>query len=379
VSDFSDIEQFGREHGDCGGITPTAVSQDDGGFVLTLTCACGAFLDRWITAEDANQPLPLPEELIVPAAAPAAPAPAAPPASRAAPRRTVTPSADYDAVLRAAVEAEEAAPPARPAPPPPPAPKRAPSPTAPTPAPSSDLATLVRELRAKPPGSDATRARSGPARLNLDATIDTALSEQDARAKGEVKGRRDYRILWLVLVVLVTVGASTGIYVMTGPDTPPVPPAASVPPPRPPEQQRRAEFDEVMKSLRQLQRVSSLGTDPAVYSSRVIFAKVDVERFMAETPPGPSRSGVREVLDVHVLAAAALKARELRQKDVWEGLGRDTAIDLCPAVRSAVDSAETLANASRAQARGVAVAAAIPLLWECAAEKIAALEAAPGQ
>src|SRR5205823_3813937 len=82
-------------------------------------------LDRWITAEDANQPLPLPEELIVPAAAPAAPAPAAPPASRAAPRRTVTPSADYDAVLRAAVEAEEAAPPARPAPPPPPAPKHA--------------------------------------------------------------------------------------------------------------------------------------------------------------------------------------------------------------------------------------------------------------
>ena len=44
-----------------------------------------------------------------------------------------------------------------------------------------------------------------------------------------------------------------------------------------------------------------------------------------------------------------------------------------------MDSAETLANASRAQARGVAVAAAIPLLWECAAEKIAALEAAPGQ
>ena len=182
-----------------------------------------------------------------------------------------------------------------------------------------------------------------------------------------------------MLVVLVTVGASTGIYVMTGPDTPPVTPAASVPPPRPPEQQRRAEFDEVMKSLRQLQRVSSLGTDPAVYSSRVIFAKVDVERFMAETPPEPSRSGVREVLDVHVLAAAALKAREIRRKDAWEGLGREPAIDLCPAVRSAVDSAETLANASRAQARGVAVAAAIPLLWECAAEKIAALEAAPGQ
>jgi len=378
VSDFSDIEQFGREHGDCGGITPTAVSQDDGGFVLTLTCACGAFLDRWITAEDANQPLPLPEDLIVPAAPSLAPAPAAPPAPRAAPRRTVTPSADYDAVLRAAVEAEEAAPPARPAPPPPPAPKRAPPSAAPTPVPSSDLANLVRELRAKPPGPDAARARSGPARLNLDATIDTALSEQDARAQGAVRGPRDFRILWLLLVVLVTIGAATGLYVLTGPDAPPAPPAASAPALRP-EQQQRAEFDEVMKSLRQLQRVSAPGTDPAVYSSRVIFAKVDVERFMAETPPGPSRSGVREVLDVHVLAAAALKARELRQKDVWEGLGRDPAIDLCPAVRSAVDSAETLANASRAQARGVAVAAAIPLLWECAAEKIAALEAAPGQ
>jgi len=378
VSDFRDVEQFGREHRDCGGITPTAVAQEDGGFVLTLTCACGAFLDRWITAEDANHPLPLPEELIVPAAPSPAPAPP-PPGPRAAPRRTVAPSADYDAVLRAAIEAEEAAPPARPAAPPPSAPKRpAPPPAAPVPAPSSELTTLVRELRAKPPGSDASRARSGPAKLNLDATIDTALSEQDARARNAVKRPRDYRILWLLLVVLVTIGAATGIYVVTGPDAPPVP-LASAPPARPPEQQRRAEFDEVMKSLRQLQRVSSPGMDPSVYSSRVIFAKVDAERFMAEAPPGPSRSGVREVLDVHVLADAALKARELRQKEVWEALGRDPAIDLCPAVRTAVDAAEAPANVSRAQARGLAVAAAIPLLWECAAEKIAALEAAPAQ
>src|SRR5688572_22919707 len=52
VTDFPDIERFARSHAACGGITPNATTQLDGGYLLTLTCACGVSMDRWITAEE---------------------------------------------------------------------------------------------------------------------------------------------------------------------------------------------------------------------------------------------------------------------------------------------------------------------------------------
>jgi len=116
-----------------------------------------------------------------------------------------------------------------------------------------------------------------------------------------------------------------------------------------------------------------------VYSSRVIFARTDVDRFMASTAPGPVRAQLREVLDVHLLAVAAWRARTLDQKDVWEAVGQDPAIDLCPSVKRIVDFATQPENVSRAQSRGVAVASAIPLLWECAAQKLAVLDQGPGE
>jgi hypothetical protein len=63
-------------------------------------------------------------------------------------------------------------------------------------------------------------------------------------------------------------------------------------------------------------------------------------------------------------------------KEAWEAVGRDPAIDLCPSARRVIDFAETPANQSRAYARGLSVAGAIPLLWECAGERLNALEGA---
>src|SRR5437660_476904 len=125
MSSFADVEQFARQHGACGGITPSKASQAGGAFLLTLTCACGESLDRWVTAEEARQPLPLSPRLVTPRARPAPGRPSSPPSS------------DLEAALRAAVEAEEQP---RPAPRPGAASKA-------SPAPSGDLAALVRELR----------------------------------------------------------------------------------------------------------------------------------------------------------------------------------------------------------------------------------------
>jgi len=350
MSNFADVEQFSREHTSCGGITPRATPQPGGGFLLTLTCACGTTFDRWVTMEEAKQPLPLPR------------------AARAAPRPAPAPSADLEAVMRAAVEAETAY-----MPPP------APPPSAP-PAPAGDLDAVMREALAAESKPVAPPRPTSPAKLNLDKTIRTALTQQDALStkarRGKAKPRT--RVAWLVLFTLLAVGVAATVYFAGVLDAPPeAPVVAKAPPPPPPDQQQRAAFDEIMKSLRVLQAASSPNASLSVYSSRVVFAKADLERFMPSTAPGPGRAAVREVLDIHLLAAAAWKARTLEQKDAWEAIGQDAAIDLCPSVKRVVDFATQPENLSRAQARGVAVASAIPLLWECAGAKIEAIERGP--
>jgi hypothetical protein len=118
VTDFSDVERFARGHAACGGITPEATTQTGGGYLLTLTCACGSTMDRWITPEEARNPLPLSAPSPASAAAAQAPPPAkAPETPKPAPSIDI----DLEAAVREALEAEDAAKPkARPAPPAPP-------------------------------------------------------------------------------------------------------------------------------------------------------------------------------------------------------------------------------------------------------------------
>jgi hypothetical protein len=181
--------------------------------------------------------------------------------------------------------------------------------------------------------------------------------------------------VWLLAVVAL--GATAAIYLVLGFDALPVAPVgpASAPAPAPGVgEQQRAALDQIVRSLRQLQASSSPGTSLSVYSNRVIFARTDLDRFIGSTAEGAVRARLREVLDIHALAAAAWRARTLDQKDLWEAVGQDPAIDVCPSVKRIVDFAAQPVNVSRAQARGVAVASAIPLLWECAGQKLDALE-----
>jgi hypothetical protein len=355
MSDFADVERFGREHAGCGGITPGARPQPGGGFLLNLTCACGATFERAISMEEAKRPLPLPRNL-----------------ARPAPRPAPAPSAEMDAVLRAAVEAETAYVP----PPAPPEPPRSAG---------GDLDAVMREALAaesRPAPAPAARAApptprpTAPARLNLDTTIRTALDAQAALAikRRPLGGKPRTRVAWLVLFAILAAGVVSTIYFAGRLDAPPEAPAvASAPPPPPLDQQQRAAHDEIMKSLRTLQAASTPNASFSLYSSRVTFAKADVERFIGSTAPGPGRAAVREVLDIHMLAVAAWKARTLDQRDGWEAVGQDAAIELCPSVKRVVDFSVQKENATP-QSRGAAVASAIPLLWECAGAKLAAID-----
>jgi hypothetical protein len=362
MTDFADVEQFAREHSACGGITPSAAADAGGGFQLSLACACGATFRRAVTMEEAKRPLPLPRT------------------ARPAPRPAAPPDAEMEAAIRAAMEADAAAPP--------------PPVERPSPPPDEDLDAVVREALAAesrpappPPAPGATSPPSppAPARLNLDSTIRTALTQHSAlKRQTQITAARPAprtRVVWLILFAVVAFGAAGALYFAGGPDAPelaPVPaPVATAPPAVPLDQRQRAALDEIASSLRQLQAASSTTASLSLYSSRVSFAKSDVDRFIGSTSPGPERTLVRDIMDVHMLAAAAWKARTVDQKDSWEAVGLDPTIEVCPSVKRVVEFATPPPNVSRAQARGEAVASAIPLLWECAAGKLAALDHPP--
>jgi hypothetical protein len=329
MSDFADVEQFAREHAACGGLTPSAQSRPGagGGYLLTITCACGALLDRWVTAEEASQPLPPPSR---------EPAPA-PRVSTPAPAPQVTP---------------------------------APAPRVSTPAPAP------------------TRAIAWPTRPSPPRPPQVAVTVQPARRPS--RGRA----VWLILALLVALTGGAAVYLTGVPlelagaldeltgllsERPAASPAPTAPPPSAPvavlpAARERAALDEIVTSLRQLQANTTPSVSHNDYASHVAGTRLTVERLVGEVPE-PARAPAREVLDVYRLAGAAWRARTLDDREEWERVGRDPAIDLCPAVKRVADAAGAPANASRA--RGVAVGAALLPLWECAAERTAALGRTP--
>jgi hypothetical protein len=343
MTHFADVEQFVREHATCGGITPSAAAQPGGGFMLSLVCGCGRTFDRWVTVDEARQPLPALPRPPVPGAGGGAPP--AELSSRSGPPST--PAEDFDALMREALAAEDE--------------------------------VTIELPPAAPPPMAASSGRPPLARLDLDSTIQTALTEHVAmRTAASGPARSATRGIWLAVFAVLALGAAAGLYLAVQSQTPVEPPSASAAAtpatPTAVQREQRAALDEVLRSLRELQAISAPSTALSVYSSRVLFARTDVERFLAAAPAGPDRTAVREVLDVHLLAAAAWKARTLEQKELWEPVAQDPAIELCASVKGVVDFAVLPENVPRAQARGAAVASTIPLLWECAAEKIAALD-----
>jgi len=300
MTDFADVEQFAREHAACGGLTPNAMSRPGReGYLLTITCACGATLDRWVTAAEASRPMPRPSQ-------PAAPAGAWP---------------------------------GRPAPP--------------------------RPQR-----------------------IDVILQPAGRASRG--------RAVWLVLLLVVALGGATAVY-LTGlsdqlsglPDLlsglagqraaaprPPAPPPPATTPPPPPVAAPPPALETIVRSLRELQSSITPSVSLNDYASRVASTRADVERLVTSAPE-PARGQVRDVLDVHRLAVGAWRARTVNDKDEWGRIGRDPDIDLCAPVKRAADAASGSRSVPRAQARGAAVAASLPQLWACAAEKVAALDRMP--
>src|SRR3989442_847265 len=108
--DFSDVMRFAETHRACGSVAPAVTPQPSGGYLLTLTCACGAFLDRRVTADEAMH---APFLAGVPPSPPPAPGARRAPATPAAPPTRAVAASAAELEPRKPASAKRAAGPAR--------------------------------------------------------------------------------------------------------------------------------------------------------------------------------------------------------------------------------------------------------------------------
>jgi hypothetical protein len=136
----------------------------------------------------------------------------------------------------------------------------------------------------------------------------------------------------------------------------------------------RASVTQALSALRDLQSVSRADIPYRQYFSRVSFAKNDVVTALSSVKDLDLKNALGEALTLHVYAAAAWQAKTLNEREKWETIGDDPAAEICPGTKRLLTVSEEPANMSRAQWRGIAIAAGLPLLWDCAAERLADIE-----
>ena len=360
---FSDVIQFAQAHRPCGGIVPGVRPESDGGYLLTLTCACGIVVHRHVTPEEAAH---------VPVAS-AAPAP-----PRRAARPQPAPSADVECAMQAADVA--------------PAPKRKMQRIER----SQALEDVLREalaaedagVAAAPPVRVSSPAGVSPKRSvaplpvsTFEETLKAAMLEherlQDTLSPGSAQAGPRSRARWIgVVLLLVMIAGGAAFYVAETfePDAPRVARSSDATPDASASSEAPTYGNAVM-ALRRLQAASIPTTSLPTYASRVNAAQAMVGRYLDGEAPTDAKRSLRAIIDLHVLAVTAWQMRAIDTPRAWEPVSRSATLELCDSVRNAAYIAERPGQNS-AQARGRAVAASIPLLWECAARRFAQLDAA---
>lgn len=151
-------------------------------------------------------------------------------------------------------------------------------------------------------------------------------------------------------------------------------------PPVPPAEPRLAALDRasIAKSLETLSSLQSASLPGAIqyepYAARVLDTKVRLDgSLFAEGEPALTQE-LRDAMALHLLAADAWHAKIVDQPDSWASVGNDPRVALCPTVKRGIDTGTEPAGMRREHWKGIAVAAAIPALWTCAQERLAAVE-----
>ena len=303
------------------------------------------------------------------------------PTTREGPR--VTPSPEIEAAMRAALEAESAAPPPSAPPKPRPQERTRGSDEGSKLTPSPELEAVMRQLKAEAAqtagtasGKSARSGRAAPSKLDVGNTVKEALRQQNLMKQGGDKTdagvRRPTNAAAWIIVALVSVAAGIGgMWYLSTIDEPPeqrsgrpTTPGTGAARPAVPS----VSIDQAAQALRALH--SSIGPSLSLpaYQARVAATQNALGPFMEGSAPADAKTIVRETLEVYVLAGAAWQARSADSREAWESIGRSPALELCSSVKQAADAAGS------GQERGRAVGSAITTLWDCAERRIAQLD-----
>ena len=138
----------------------------------------------------------------------------------------------------------------------------------------------------------------------------------------------------------------------------------------------RASVSHTLGALHDLQSVSRVDVPHRVYATRIAFAKTDLDRHLGGVNDPDLLSALGGTFALHRLAAKAWDAKTFNAREKWEAVGDDPAAELCPALTRLLAIGDEPAGMSRSAWRGITIAAAIPLLWDCAADRFAGLDRA---
>ena len=239
---------------------------------------------------------------------------------------------------------------------------------------SPDKQALEDALRSTLEAFDAGETRPAPARV---ARPQVARDAPEARVSITPVARSNRPVIVALVAVVAVVGLVLGAWYMLHGSEPvarvEAPPARPAPRFRAPEGDR-AGVKQALGVLRDLQAYTKPDLQFRMYFNRVAFARADVERALQSTRDSDAKSALRDVMSLHNLAAAAWRAKTLNEPAKWEAVGDDPAIELCPAARRLLAISDEPPNTTRAQWRGIALAAGVPLLWDCAGERLAEVE-----
>ena len=124
-------------------------------------------------------------------------------------------------------------------------------------------------------------------------------------------------------------------------------------------------------ALKGLQSVTTAGLNYSEYSRRLLDAKIQVDRYLDVDGADPDlRQSIRNVMDLYLLAGDAWNAKILER---YERVAEDPRIDLCPSAKRDRDNTLGREYVPLNRARGIAVAVSSPTFWQCASERIVAI------
>jgi hypothetical protein len=137
----------------------------------------------------------------------------------------------------------------------------------------------------------------------------------------------------------------------------------------------RSEVFQALDGLRGLTR--SQPVKQAAYTRAVADAKVALDRYLQEPGGDPAfRALVGDAYALYAVASSAWEAKATHNANLSIGVGQDPVLERCAGLGPLLAKHPAPTDRGAALRRGVAMEAAIPTLWDCAAERVGEVERA---